>query len=213
MNFTVYAPYVDGTSYNNETKVLTVAIAANHENQYDYLYGKKQYVSSKPATPASGVGVVLKHALSKVTINVNANVPNVFTVSKVTLKSTKQSGTYTVTYTGSAESYESVVNPNDENIKDMEYVSGTAWNIGTEVGTNTNSKLVVPSTQTSIEIKYKMAGSDASDPLTASINLSGSWETGKHYTYNITLTADEILLKPTVEQWTDGGSIAQTIPE
>ena len=42
--------------------------------------------------------------------------------------------------------------------------------------------------------------------LTASIALStesspATWETGKHYTYNITLKADEILFSPTVQDW------------
>ena len=47
-----------------------------------------------------------------------------------------------------------------------------------------------------------MAGN--STLLTATVNLaseSAKWETGKHYTYNLTLTADEILFVPTVQDW------------
>lgn len=44
-----------------------------------------------------------------------------------------------------------------------------------------------------------MKGSET--PLTATVNLTGTWDTGKHYTYNLTLTADEILFVPEVQDW------------
>ena len=96
----------------------------------------------------------------------------------------------------------------------MEFVSPSPWTPTTTLTACTASKLVVPSNQTSILITYKMAGSDA--VLTASIDLStGSptpvWETGKHYTYNITLKADEILFSPEVEEWAPAAESNHTI--
>ena len=47
--------------------------------------------------------------------------------------------------------------------------------------------------------------------LIAEANLTDAWESGKHYTYNVTLTATEILLTPTVEEWAPGTTSPITI--
>lgn len=204
LDFVLYAPYQEtGVGYNlNDDKKLTVTIADNSGEQIDYLYGKKWYKDTeKPETPSNGVAVVLKHALSKVTINVKASDASIFTVSSVKLMNTYQQGKYDVTYAETGDDFTSVVTK-DGSTSDMEFVGTPDWTPTTEVGTCTASKLVVPSDQTSIVISYKMAGSTAD--LTATIDLasaSAKWETGKHYTYNITLKADEILFVPTVEDW------------
>ena len=214
LDFTVYAPW-DGTADNVQyvvaDKKLTVKIT---NGQTDYLYGKKWYnKTEKPATPSDGVPVVLKHALSKVTINVKASAPSIFSVSSVKLMSTYQQGKYEVTYAETGDDFTSVVTK-DGSTSDMEFVGTPDWTPTTEVGTCTAFKLVVPSNQTMIVITYKMAGSNAD--LTASIDLSTGnttpeWVTGKHYTYNITLKADEILFDPEVEDWTPVSESDHTI--
>lgn len=205
LDFVLYAPHqASGVTYTPRIKVLNVTIADNSgETQTDYLYGKDFYVNtSKPATPSDGVPVILKHALSKVTIAAKANADSIFTVSSIKLMQTTQEGSYTVTYNTTDDDFTSVVTGSPTAAKkDMDYVS-SAWNLTTEFTANSASKLVVPSAQTSIVLKYKMAGSTTE--LTATVDLSSGsarWETGKHYTYNLTLTADEILFVPTVEDW------------
>ena len=207
LDFVLYAPYQkSGATYTPGTKVLKVTIADNSgETQTDYLYGKDFYVNTaKPATPSEGVPVVLKHALSKVTIAAKANAASIFTVSSIKLMQTTQEGSYTVTYNTTWDDFTSEVTGSSTAAKkDMEYVSAAsaAWNLTTDLSVNTASKLVVPSAQTSIVLTYKMKGSKT--PLTATVNLTGTWDTGKHYTYNLTLTADEILFVPSVEDWKD----------
>ena len=216
LDFIVYAPHQEnGVNYvlgENDEKKLTVTIADNNKStQIDYLYGKEWYNETEKT--ASAVPVVLKHALSKVTINVDASDNDIFTVSSVLLEDTYQAGSYEVSYT-TANDHESKVNFSGSTV-DMEFVApSSSWKPKTTVTDCTASKLVVPSNQTSILITYKMAGSDAE--LTASIALSTEssvhkWETGKHYTYNITLNADEILFSPTVEDWAPVSEPAQTI--
>ena len=202
LDFILYAPHqASGATYTPDTKVLSVSIEDNSAAQTDYLYGKDFYVNtSKPVTPSDGVPVVLKHALSKVTIAAKANAASIFKVSSIKLKQTTQKGSYTVTYNTTGDDFTSAVTgstePNEK--KDMEYVS-SEWDLTTELTAHSASKLVVPSAQTRIVLTYKMAGSDTE--LTATVDLSGAWETGKHYTYNLTLTADEILFVPEVEDW------------
>ena len=211
VDFVLYAPHqskdseTKTPSYTPGTKTLKVTITDNSgETQTDYLYGKDFYVNTaKPATPSNGVPVVLKHALSKVTIAAKANEASIFTVSSIKLFETTQEGSYTVTYSTTGDDFTSVVTGSAEaEKKDMEYVS-SAWNLTKDFSEdNTASKFVVPSAQTSIVLEYKMKGSDTK--LTATVNLaseSAKWETGKHYTYNLTLTADEILFDPKVEDW------------
>ena len=203
LDFVLYAPYQsDGVTYtqsSTSSNILKVTID-NSNTQTDYLYGKKFYANTKkPATPSDGVPVVLKHALSKVTIAAKANAASIFKVSSIKLMQTIQEGSYTVTYNTTSDDFTSVVEGSSTATKkDMEYVS-SEWDLTTDLTDHSASKLVVPSAQTSIVLTYKMAGSDTE--LTATVVLSGAWETGKHYTYNLTLTADEILFVPEVENW------------
>lgn len=211
LDFTVYAPHqATGVDYVLNDKKLKVTIADNSGEQIDYLYGKMWYNEKTKAT--SPVPVVLKHALSWVTINVGASEDGIFTVSSVLLEDTYQAGSYEVSYT-TADNHTSTVSTSGFPV-DMEFVSPSPWEPTTTLTACSASKFVVPSNQTSILITYKMKGSEAE--LTASIDLStGStaptWDTGKHYTYNITLKADEILFSPEVEDWTPVSEQAQTI--
>lgn len=203
LDFIVYAPHqASGVNYVLGDKKLTVDIDNSGEQQIDYLYGKEWYDGlSKTDSPVS---VVLKHALSKVTINVGASEEGIFTVSSVLLKDTYQAGSYEVSYTsGTGDiSFGTTESPK----VGMEFVASPSspWKPTTTVTACTASKLVVPSNQTSIVITYKMKGSEA--VLTATVDLSSAsatWDTGKHYTYNLILTADEILFVPSVEDWKD----------
>lgn len=214
LDFVLYAPYQEtGVGYNlNDDKKLTVNIANNSsEPQIDYLYGKVWYDGiGKTNSPVS---VVLKHALSKVTINVAANEDGIFTVSSVLLKDTYQAGAYEVSYTTGDDHTPSSVTPSGSKV-DMQFVASSPWTPTTTVTSCTASKLVVPSEQTSIVLTYKMKGSETA--LTATVNLASTvpvatWDTGKHYTYNITLNADEILFDPEVEDWTPVSESDHTI--
>ena len=208
LDFTVYAPHqATGVNYGLNDKKLTVTIANNSSAQIDYLYGKMWY---NEKSKVASVPVVLKHALSWVTINVGASANDIFTVSSVLLEDTYQAGSYEVSYTTGTGVISSVTT--DEPKVDMEFIASSPWEPTTNLTDCTASKFVVPSNQTSILITYKMAGSDAE--LTASIDLSTGtpkWETGKHYTYNITLKADEILFSPEVEEWAPAAESNHTI--
>lgn len=211
LDFTVYAPHqATGVEYFLNDMKLKVTIADNSgEQQIDYLYGKVQY--NRKTKTNSPVSVVLKHALSKVTINVGASANDIFTVSSVLLKNTYQNGSYEVSYTSTDDNTSKVATSGG--VVDMEFVEPSSpWTPTTTVTNCTASKLVVPSAQTSIVLKYKMAGSDRE--LEATVNLaseSAKWVTGTHYTYNLTLTATEILFSPEVEIWTPASASDHTI--
>ena len=208
MDFTVYAPYDASAVYNNDTKTLSISVD-NTSTQTDYLYGKEQYIGKTKS--ASALSVALKHALSKVIINVKTDAASSgnIKVTSVSLLSTIQDATYNVVYSSDTP-YEGTISFPTKGDADnnLEYSDGN-WTL-TETD-KTNSMLVVPSTQTNIVIKYKMGEVDTE--LTAKLDLTGDWETGKRYTYNITITTSEILFAPTVEEWATGTGKDVTVPE
>lgn len=222
LDFVVYAPYIanaqdkDGiqftytTTPEPPTKKLTFTIKNNSmsgspASQIDYLYGAEFYNDKDHSYDGynknnTNVPVTLKHALAKITLKVKANDDNVFTITSLTLKKADQAGTISITYSPAAgapdcdiadtpiEQDYSFTEFKDKLVKKSETIDATY--------------LVFPSEQESIDIKYKMEGLGETE-LTTTLNLQGNWDSGKHYIYNLTLTANKILFNPTVDDWDD----------
>lgn len=211
LDFTLYAPYVDGTTYKNDTKKLTVAVANNTTAQQDFMYGTQRYIRKKK--PASGgVPVVLKHALSKVSVKIGSNVGSLFTVTKVEIVNSIQNGSFVVTYNDASTDIAVTPGATKGTVETYSNTAGTVLTTSEE-GISFGSKLVFPlapiaennvaTNEARLRITYNMG--DATG-LKAEVKLSDAWESGKHYIYNVTLTATEILLTPTVEEWPDAST-------
>ena len=210
LDFTIYAPYVDGTTYDKTYKKLTVTVADNTTDQHDFMYGTQRYIRKKK--PASGgVPVVLKHALSKVSVQIqSSNVDNLFKVTKVEIVDPIQNGKFFVTY---GENSTSIAMEPGSTKGTVETYSGQEKALTSSSWVDFGSKLVFPlapnaatnevTNKAKLRITYNME--DATG-LKAEVELSDRWESGKHYIYNVTLTATEILLTPTVEDWPDASS-------
>lgn len=201
LNFVVYAPH--GTaSYTSKT--LTVTGVNNSTktkigDQTDYLYGAEYYDGVADATTgynkSSGkVATSLKHALAKVTLAFKGS--NV-TVKSVSLVKPTLKGSYSVNY--SAQSPLVVWNATAEetDLTLAEFADKTLSNDEQSV-----SIMVVPADDSDIVITYTITGS--APVLTATIPLTGTWATGTHYTYNISINPNAIEFSaPTVTGWTD----------
>lgn len=196
LDFTVYAPYVIGTTYNATGGVLTVQVADNTTAQQDFLYGKERYIDKGKTSDA--VSVVLKHALSKLTFQVKSNVSDLFTITKVELVDAIQDGSFKVTY-----GVETSIAPITGSTKGTCDVYNGSCVVTKDAYSQLGSKLVFPtgsgSNEAKLKITYNMV--DATG-LVAVVNLNHDWSTGKHYTYSVDINATEILLTPTVEEWT-----------
>lgn len=74
----------------------------------------------------------------------------------------------------------------------------------------TNNIVVIPQTPTTVSVTYSYttpAGGTVEETVTGvSLNYNGTdaWAPGVHYTYNLTIGADEIKIAPTVGDWTPG---------
>lgn len=208
LDFVVYAPYqssdVTYTTTGEHASILSIVYGDNSTTQTDYLYGSKYFngTGNGYEKQQTAIPVDLNHALSKITINISANKANVFTLTDLTLNNTYQAGTFNVKYASP-----NVITTSETGTQYTKDYTDASTPIGT-ANTVFDNFLVFPSAQTSITLKYKVAGTNDNE-LTAQIPLNvGSpapkWESGKHYTYNITLTAEEILFDATVNTWTTG---------
>lgn len=88
-------------------------------------------------------------------------------------------------------------------------------------GAKVKDLIVIPQPVKSLEVSYNFVSQKISDSekividetlpisLTSTTSAPASWEAGKHYTYTITLTAQQILVEPTVTGWDTTTSVPE----
>lgn len=172
-----------------------------NNNMVDLLWFDCTPVSYNTGAPE----VTFRHALSYITLAINTNIEEgLFTLKKVTLKGVDFTGTFTssdLAWTGS-------------NSKDITVFEGTQAVVSEAF--KLDNILVIPQgiDAKCLELVYEQlpyAGATSGTITnTQSLDLTGGdtagdntdkWLIGKHYTYNICFTAEEITLKPSVEAW------------
>ena len=88
-------------------------------------------------------------------------------------------------------------------------------------GATVKDLIVIPQEVKSLEVSYNFVSQKISDSekividetlpisLTSTTSAPTSWKAGKHYTYTITLTAQQILVEPTVNSWDTTTSVPE----
>ena len=198
LDFAVYAPFVDGTTFSSNKLTVEADNSANTtiDTQVDYLYGAKYYDNEGSGYDrnTANVPVTLNHAQAKVTVSFTGENA---TVTDVTLDAPVLKGSCAVTYSdpvvvdwtpGAANSAVTLIET-----ADLSAVAVSA------------SLLVVPETVSDITFNYQIDGSSA--VLSHTIDLTEAWVHGTHYTYNVSVSPYEIKFKPTVNTtWTTGAT-------
>lgn len=196
LDFVVYAPYAaEGTSCDSANKTLTVnttnAGLTEITDQTDFLYGKEYYDNTDDKGYGKGneyVPVDLKHAQAKIIVTFTGT--GDVTLNEAKLTSVSLAGKYTVDY---KETTPVAVWSAQSLGVDVTMASGYGL-----LNPKTYTLLAVPSPVASkITFNYTLAGGA---PLNHTIDLT-TWEPGKEYTYNITITPKEIKFKPNVIEW------------
>ena len=215
LDFTFYAPHISsGTvpTYDNDTKTLTITVPDNQSTQTDYLYGTTRPMGK--TKDGGNVSVTLKHALAMVKVTIKATKENVYTVKSIKLNNTVQDGTIKVQYVDDGTTF-TLTTPtiglsSVDNVK--EFVAASMALSTTDITPIDAFYYVFPNTTpTSFTITYNIAG--GSGDLTGTVTLdTGTWESGKLYVYNLTLTANEILVEPEVVDNWDTGDVDATYP-
>jgi len=220
LDFVVYSPWANTTTYDTATKELTVTAdnssTTNIEDQTDYLYGADYFDNDDAGFDKSteSVPTALKHALAKVTLHfTGANV----TVKSVTLEAPCLSGAYVVDYSAATPkaSWTTATPAADVELSaisdaplapavDDDPLTGEDETAPAKIAEA--SIMVVPADDSDIIISYQIDGSVT--PLSKTIELNDTWDVGVHYKYNITISPNEIKFSPSVNSWDS----TETIP-
>ena len=222
---------------NFEANVLTIPeyvqdnahYTAEGANDLMWFGGTEAY--SKRATE---IVAQMKHACSWITINVKGDgvtaknennsgwILNSLVVKNIAHKGKAECG-------ATAASWGALNNYADENYYNAQTTDKFVPTQGTTFTTdyakyedNANNFIVIPQTPTTLEVTYSYM-SDVANNITFSetkvISLdhdgadatNNAWESGKHYIYNLYITATEILIDPVVVDWTAGANTDVTI--
>lgn len=225
INFLAYAELEGSASWNgtNPASAVTLTMTDNSSAQKDLMYacgtGTVTQTGNVLGYPTS-VPMQFKHAQAWVKFTVKAGddaSASAITVNSITLNSVSCQGTYTVTHTNwnqtkAARDVDPTLNGS---------VSGTWGAYSTSAGNvpvvkdagystfstseqNFGSLMVVPDQgMASFTINYSLGGNTYNYEYTpASPDLAQATK----YIYNITLTVHEIVVEPTVANWSAGGS-------
>lgn len=178
-------------------------------NQNDLMYAVGQGTRTQGSHAPTKVDMVFKHALAWVNFKVAKNdVSSVITVNSIKLNNAYYSGTLTVTNSEYDKTTAQAAEAewDDEGTQKNVFVPNAAGNDTAAPVTLTttgqafgNGILVVPGTATSITINYTVD----SNTFEATYDLpTGTWDMAKKYTYNVTISLNEIQINPSVTDWT-----------
>ena len=196
LHFLYYAPTdVPATAAYSTEDAYTLKVAGLDRTK-DFLYGAE--VKSESKTNVA-MPVVLRHALTKVKVSVTSDLADLV-VKNVAFKTVAVSGTLTVEY---AETDDQETK-NDERLvwsavtpEDVELLANK-----TMVADVTQSEecYILPCTQTALVLTYNLPGA-AEQTYTHTFANTDKWLDGHYYTYDITITANEIKFVPSETAW------------
>ena len=176
-------------------------------------------VDDQNSASQNDVAVVFKHALAWLDFNVKLAedvAAESFTIKSIVLTNMYLDGSFTTETTPPTWS------PATGALKEIVLYDNSTGNNITTTGTTYGELLVIPqnivkvasTTKSQLRISYTQNTSDGTAQVeTIVLDIEkddiAAWELGKHYTYNISFSLNEIEVQPAVMDWTvqDGGSI------
>ena len=223
---------------NFEDNVLTIpAYVQNNATTYtaeganDLMWFTRTEAYSKQATE---IVATMKHACSWITINVKGDVVtakngenpgwilNSLVVKNIAHKGNAECGADAASW-GAHDNYADENYYNAQTGAEFVPTQGTTFTTSyAKYEDNANNFIVIPQTPTTLEVTYSYM-SDVVNNITFSetkviiLDYDGAdatnnaWESGKHYIYNLYITATEILIDPVVVDWTVGVNTEVTI--
>lgn len=164
-------------------------------------------------TEVEKVAVDFKHALSWITIKVKAKdayAAQAIEIKKVTINNVKNQADF-VAEMGDGIQYEEWSNQSGSESIVVFEGSQMVTETMTDIETNAQGTIVIPQSTTTLTIDFVQHGINGTTTLPATsldLNLDlkpkgTPWAPGKHYNYQITFTLNEILINPTVSDWTE----------
>ena len=202
--------------HRNENEEITTDNTENHKMYFFEDNNGRGY-----AKGTTYVSPTMKHACSWLTINIDAEETLVnywadLRVLDVTLLNLKDSGKAIFPAT-SADSWVLI----DKSAKNVKVFEGSKKiskesDVKVEFANIPNNTIVLPQTPVQLSVTYSYmtpAGvANFTETKVLPLNYDGNkaWQPGMHYTYNLTLTAEEIKIAPSSSNW-DTTSTDKTI--
>ena len=214
LNFVVYSPYNQATTYNYANSTLSVSNVnitpdlgndqlLDMEEQIDYLYGSEYFKGIDEDSDqlpdgydksSGNVATTLKHASAKLTLSFKGSD---VVIKSVSIKDAVFEGSYVVTYPTGEADWDYV---ETESVTKLNWVSASLTDDPTD---NSISVMVVPTDAPDVKISYRITGTEKD--LDANISLSDQLVPGCEHVYVITVTPQTIkFATPTVTDWGAG---------
>lgn len=202
-----------GTGVDANNQFIEFVMADNSSNQYDLMYAMGTKTLSAGASSPGNVSMVFNHAQALIKFTVKGNSDAVsagVSIDKISIASMICDGTFKVTHT-------------NYNAASGQSVDGSWTSVGTasdrEVGSTTAltaseadyaQLLVVPSgniTAFTITYSYDSKQYTYTHTLASPIALAKATK----YTFDITFNIHEIIIEPSITNWTEGVGGAGTV--
>ena len=214
LRFACYSPtVVNGGAFAHDLATDTWTAtgytqSASTASTIDFMVAQTP-ASYTAATAAENVAVVFEHALSWITLQVkaaDAEAAKAFTINKVTINDVNTVADMVAEYPKKEWSNWSVP-ANYVVFSGTQDVTETA----TEIESVERGTVVIPQATTTVTIDYTQNALDGTPALenqtiTVSLALDAAltpWVASKHYVYTLIFSLDEILINPSVADWTD----------
>ena len=211
INFFAAAPEITGvtTTFNSiaaSNKTATIEVTNNKDNQHDVMYALAQG-SHTAGAEYTAVPMAFKHALSWICFsatsgNTGTGAPTIV-VNNITVKNVAFDGTGTLTV--SSDNYTSKTSGSviSNNVNPTWTVTAKTSSKEIAAASFSNGMLIIPETyDPTFTINYTVTQNGKEFTYDYDYNPgSSTWEAGKKYNYNITITLQEIKITPEVDTW------------
>ena len=218
LKFAAYSPASENFAHDYATDTYSkvgFSQKSNTAETIDLLFAKTtaDYTSM---TAAAGVPVVFEHALAWITLEVvaaDATAAQAFDIKKVTIEDVYTQADAEIAMADGIQAGEW---SNHAAAADYVVFEGTQAVTETAAAIESTAKgtIVIPQAPTTVTINYdqnQLAGTAALKDQTIVLDLALEgdkvWEPGKHYKYYLIFGLDEILIKPSVEDWVDAPGV------
>ena len=214
LRFAAYSPSSLNLAHSQEGDVYSGAYTqpSKTNETYDFLVAPTSE-SYTAMTAAENVSIVFKHALSWITLKVkakDAEAAGVFTIKSVTINDVNTTADFEASLVDGIQNDE-WKNPGTP-AKYVVFEGAQAVNGEAAVIENTTAgTLVIPQATTNVTVVFNQAGVNGTmdmEDMQVTLDLvldkdEEPWKPGYHYTYTLIFGLDEILINPSVEDWTE----------
>lgn len=203
------------TYANGAVSEIKATLNDNSTNQADVLVAKT-VIDQDKTNNADGVEMTFYHALAQIVVTAKTqNETPTAKIKSIKLNNTAQAGTLSATNLSNENGPAFKWTASSYTVTGIDFNGGfiNGSNLTTTESDESIGILVLPvdekdaTTKYSITVNYDLGSNKGLEStlelLSTDTGKISKWEAGKKYVYNLTITATEILIAPSVDNWDD----------